>query len=65
MLNFCDFIQVCVFTTNHHFNFSNMPIFSVEKNVRSFCSASAKASPFFSTKNFSVFGNNVVKHLTS
>ena len=33
------------------------------KNVRSFCSA--KASLIFSTKNFSVFGYKVVKHLTS
>ena len=33
------------------------------KNVRSFCSA--KASLIFSTKNISVFGYNVVKHLTS
>ena len=40
-----------------------MPIFFVEKNVRSFCSA--KASLSFSTKNFSVFGYKVVKHLTS
>ena len=23
MLNFCDFIQVCVFTTNHHLKSSN------------------------------------------
>ena len=33
------------------------------KNVRSFCSA--KASFIFSTKNISVFGHKVVKHLTS
>ena len=33
------------------------------KNVRSFCSA--KASLIFSTKNFSVFGYKVVKHLMS
>ena len=33
------------------------------KNVRNFCSA--KASLIFSTKNFSVFGYEVVKHLTS
>ena len=24
MLNFCDFIQVYVFSTNHHLNFSNI-----------------------------------------
>ena len=61
MLNFCDFIQVFVFTRNHHLNFSNMPIFFVEKNVRSI----AKASLIFSTKIFSVFGYKVIKHLTS
>ena len=33
------------------------------KNVRSFCSA--KASLIFATKNFSVFGYKVIKHLTS
>ena len=33
------------------------------KNVRSFCTA--KASLFFTTKNISVFGNKVLKHLTS
>ena len=33
------------------------------KNVRSFCSA--KASLIFSTKNVSVFGNKVLKHLPS
>ena len=33
------------------------------KNVRSFCNA--KASLTFSTKNFSVFGYKVVRHLTS
>ena len=43
-------------------NFSNMPIFFVEKNM-SFCSA--KLLSFFPTKNFSVFGYKVVKHLTS
>ena len=43
-------------------NFSDMLIF--EKNVRSFCSAKALFF-FFSTKNFSVFGCKVVKHLTS
>ena len=52
--HFVEFLEV---------NFSNMPIFFVEKNVRSFCSA--KASLIFSTKNFSVFGYKVVKHLTS
>ena len=41
-------------------NISNMPIFVVEKNVRSFCSA--KASLIFSTQNTSVFGKKVVKH---
>ena len=44
-------------------NISNMPIFFVEKNVRSFCSA--KASLILSIKNISVFGEKVVKHLTS
>ena len=38
---------------------SNMPIFFVEKNERSFCSA--KASPNFSTKNFSIYGYKVIK----
>ena len=33
------------------------------KNVRSFCSA--KASLIFSTKNISVFGYKVIKHLMS
>ena len=33
------------------------------KNVRSFCGA--KASLIFSTKNFSVYGYKVVKHLMS
>ena len=37
-----------------------MPIFFVEKNVGSFCSA--KAFLISSTKNFSVFGYKVVKH---
>ena len=37
--------------------------FFIEKNVRSFCIA--KASLIFSTKNISVFGYKVVKHLTS
>ena len=36
-------------------NFTNMPIFFVEK----------KASLIFSTKNFSVLGDVAVKHLTS
>ena len=45
-----------------------MPIFFVEKNVRSFCSA--KASLIFSTKNIKVFGfclseRNRVKYETS
>ena len=35
-------------------NFTNMPIFFVEKNVRSFC---CKASLMFSTQNFSVLGD--------
>ena len=29
MLNFCDFIQVYVFTTNHHLNESKLPYFIV------------------------------------
>ena len=37
--------------------------FLLKKNVRRFCSA--KASLIFSTKNISVFGYKVVKHLTS
>ena len=44
-------------------NISNTPIFFVEKNVYGFCIA--KASLIFSTKNFSVFGYKVVKHLAS
>ena len=38
-------------------NISNKPIFFVEKMC--------EASLIFSTKNFSVFGYKVVKHLTS
>ena len=37
--------------------------FLLKKNVKSFCSA--KAFLIFSTKNISVFGYKVVKHLTS
>ena len=44
-------------------NIWNLPIFFVEKNVRSFCSA--KVSLIFSTKNISVFGYKVIKHLMS
>ena len=40
-------------------NFSNMPIFLVEKMC------TAKVSLIFSTKNISVFGYKVIKHLTS
>ena len=40
-----------------------MLIFFAEKNVRSFCNA--KASLIFSTKNISVFGYKIVKHLTN
>ena len=43
---------------------SNMPIFLVEKNVRSICNAKVSRI-FFSTKNISVFGYKVVKHLMS
>ena len=42
---------------------NHMPIFLVEKIVRSFCTA--KASVIFSTKNISVLGYKVIKHLTS
>ena len=38
-----------------------MPIFYVEKNVRSFCVA--KVSLIFSAKIISIFGYKVVKHL--
>ena len=44
-------------------NFSNMPLFLVDKNVKSFCIA--KDSLTFSAKKISVFGYKVVKHLTS
>ena len=44
-------------------NFSNMPIFFVEKLREAF--ALQKLLSFFSTKNFSVFGYKVVKHVTS
>ena len=44
-------------------NISNMPIFFVETNVRSFCSA--KASLIFQQKYISVFAYKVVKHFTS
>ena len=37
MLNFCDFIQVFVFTTNHHLN-----IMSVETVVTGYNSSSIK-----------------------
>ena len=42
MLNFCDFIQVCVFTTNHHLNVlfhffsSRVDVREVVKNTRAF-----------------------------
>ena len=43
-----------------------MPIFFVEKKVRSFCTeAFAKASLIFSTTNFSVFGYKIIKHSMS
>ena len=41
-----------------------MPIFFVKK-MREFFQQTAKASRIFSTKNFSVFGYKVIKHLTS
>ena len=40
-----------------------MPIYFVEKMCEAF--AVQKLLSFFSTKNFSVFGYKVVKHLTS
>ena len=46
-----------------NFNISNMPIFFVEKMLKAF--AVQKLLSFFSTKNFSVFGYKVVKHLKS
>ena len=69
ILNFCDFIQVFVFTTNHHLNvslkfqtlISEIRQYFLLKNVRSFCSA--KASLTFSIKNISVFAYKVIKHL--
>ena len=42
---------------------SNIRQYFLLKNVRSFCSA--KASLIFSTKNISVFGYKVIKHLTN
>ena len=51
------------FVNMSNVNISNMPVFFVEKYVRNFCSA--KASLILSTKNISVFGYKVVKHLTN
>ena len=40
MLNFCDFIQVYVFTTNHHLKASGQPDFSFE-NESTMCTVIA------------------------
>ena len=67
------FIRAWLFKTNDivskrvvkisNLNISNKPIFFVEKMCEAF--ANAKASLIFSTKNISVFGYKVIKHLTS
>ena len=44
-------------------NISNIPVFFVNKKLRSFCTA--KATLMFSTKNFNEVGYKVKKHLTS
>ena len=36
MLNFCDFIQVYVFTTNHHLNYILLTVCICEKDSRRF-----------------------------
>ena len=36
MLNFCDFIQVCVFTTNHHLNYRNFPTADQQQTIQEF-----------------------------
>ena len=38
MLNFCDFIQVFVFTRNHHLNCQKKPVFASVKKYMSFSS---------------------------
>ena len=54
-------VWVRLFKTNDVVYILNLPIFFIEKNVRSFCSA--KASLILSTKNFSVFAYKGVKQL--
>ena len=47
MLNFCDFIQVFVFTTNHHLK---LPINRADTNAGLPCSQ--RQSPLFKTNDF-------------
>ena len=62
MFNFCDFIQVYVFTTNHHLNVSLKFHRSVSEICQYFLLKNAKASYFF-YKNISMFGYKSIKHL--